>query len=56
MFLPAIINDDILRYERVKKKAYIRLKTSCGILNLELHSDIVRNDEKQPNVILEIYQ
>jgi len=39
----AIIDEDILRYERVKKKAYIRLVTNLGNLNLELHSDMVES-------------
>lgn len=37
----AIIDEDILRYERVKKKAYVRMVTNFGNLNLELHSDMV---------------
>lgn len=37
----AIIDEDILRYERVKKKAYVRLVTTLGNLNLELHADMV---------------
>lgn len=37
----AIIDEDVIRYERVKKKAYVRLTTSHGNLNLELHSDMV---------------
>lgn len=37
----AIIDEDILRYERVKKKAYVQLVTSHGNLNVELHSDQV---------------
>jgi len=42
LFLPvAIIDEDILRYERVKKKAYVRVVTTHGNLNLELHSDMV---------------
>ena len=40
-FEPAIIAEETLRYSRVKKKAYVRLSTSCGILNLELFSDAV---------------
>jgi len=40
----AIVDEDILRYVRVKKKAYIRLVTSLGNLNLELHSDMVMTD------------
>ncbi|XP_075220353.1 RING-type E3 ubiquitin-protein ligase PPIL2 isoform X2 [Lycorma delicatula] len=37
----AIIEEDLVRYDRVKKKAYVRLVTNFGPLNLELHSDIV---------------
>jgi len=37
----AIVDEDILRYERLKKKAYVRLVTNHGNLNLELHSDMV---------------
>ncbi|XP_044586452.1 RING-type E3 ubiquitin-protein ligase PPIL2 [Cotesia glomerata] len=37
----AIIADDLVRYERVKKKGYVRLVTNFGTLNLELHCDIV---------------
>jgi len=37
----AIIDEDILRYERVQKKAYVRLVTTLGNLNLELHADMV---------------
>ncbi|KAK3930948.1 RING-type E3 ubiquitin-protein ligase PPIL2 [Frankliniella fusca] len=37
----AIVEEDLVRYERVKKKAYVRLYTNFGPLNLELHSDIV---------------
>ncbi len=37
----AIIDEDILRYERIKKKAYVKLHTNKGTLNLELHSDMV---------------
>lgn len=37
----AIVDEDILRYVRVKKKAYVRLVTNLGNLNLELHSDMV---------------
>jgi len=41
----AIVDEDILRYKRVKKKAYIRLVTNLGNLNLELHADMVITDE-----------
>ncbi|XP_065558558.1 RING-type E3 ubiquitin-protein ligase PPIL2-like isoform X1 [Artemia franciscana] len=35
------IEDDLVRYSYVKKKAYLRLLTNLGPLNLELHSDLV---------------
>lgn len=34
-----IIHEDIVRYERVKKKGYLRLNTNFGPLNLELFCD-----------------
>lgn len=37
----AILDDHIIRYERVKKKGYVRLNTNLGPLNIELHCDIV---------------
>lgn len=37
----AILDDDLVRYERVKKKGYVRLTTSHGPLNLELFCDIL---------------
>lgn len=37
----AILDDQIVRYERVKKKGYVRFTTSHGPLNLELHCEIV---------------
>ncbi|XP_066997880.1 RING-type E3 ubiquitin-protein ligase PPIL2 [Anabrus simplex] len=37
----AIIDEDLVRYERVKKKGYVRLVTNVGFLNLELHCDMV---------------
>lgn len=37
----AIITDDLVRYERVKKKGYVRFVTNFGTLNLELFCDIV---------------
>lgn len=37
----AILEDSEIRYERVKKKGYVRLNTSHGQLNLELFCDIV---------------
>ncbi|KAI4460673.1 peptidyl-prolyl cis-trans isomerase-related [Holotrichia oblita] len=38
---PAIIHEDLVRYERVKKKGYVRLITNFGPLNLELYCDVV---------------
>lgn len=37
----AVIAEDLVRYERVKKKGYVRILTNFGSLNLELHCDIV---------------
>ncbi|XP_071848764.1 RING-type E3 ubiquitin-protein ligase PPIL2-like [Apostichopus japonicus] len=37
----AIVDEDIIRYKRIKKKGYVRLVTSKGILNMELHCDKV---------------
>ncbi|XP_041348472.1 RING-type E3 ubiquitin-protein ligase PPIL2-like [Gigantopelta aegis] len=37
----ALIDEDLLRYERVKKKGYVRMMTSKGPLNLELHCDMI---------------
>ena len=37
----AILEDDVVRYSRVKKKGYVRLVTNVGPLNLELHCDYV---------------
>lgn len=37
----AILDDHIVRYERVKKKGYVRLMTNLGPLNLELFCDVV---------------
>ncbi|CAG9764536.1 unnamed protein product [Ceutorhynchus assimilis] len=37
----AIRHEDELRYERVKKKGYVRLLTNMGLLNLELFCDQV---------------
>lgn len=37
----AILDDHIVRYERVKKKGYIRLNTNLGPLNIELYCDVV---------------
>ncbi|XP_030895298.1 RING-type E3 ubiquitin-protein ligase PPIL2 isoform X1 [Leptonychotes weddellii] len=36
----AAIDEDILRYQFVKKKGYVRLHTNKGDLNLELHCDM----------------
>lgn len=38
----AAIDEDVLRYQFVKKKGYVRLHTNKGDLNLELHCDMVR--------------
>ncbi|KAF7989070.1 hypothetical protein HCN44_007380 [Aphidius gifuensis] len=37
----AVIEEDLVRYERVKKKGYVRLLTNFGILNVELYCDVV---------------
>lgn len=37
----ALIDEDILRYERVNKKGYVRLATNYGQLNIELYCDMV---------------
>ncbi|XP_006894666.1 PREDICTED: peptidyl-prolyl cis-trans isomerase-like 2-like [Elephantulus edwardii] len=36
----AAIDEDVLRYQFVKKKGYVRLHTNKGCLNLELHCDL----------------
>lgn len=36
-----IVEEDLVRYERVKKKGYVRLVTNMGSLNLELFCDQV---------------
>ncbi|XP_059884474.1 RING-type E3 ubiquitin-protein ligase PPIL2 isoform X2 [Delphinus delphis] len=36
----AAIDEDVLRYQFVKKKGYVRLHTNLGDLNLELHCDL----------------
>ena len=41
-FLSAIIDEDVLKYERVKKKGYVRMITNMGSLNLEIHCEQVR--------------
>eukprot|EP00069_Balaena_mysticetus_P000506 bmy_14726T0 len=38
--LAAAIDEDVLRYQFVKKKGYVRLHTNLGDLNLELHCDL----------------
>lgn len=40
-FVTAAIEDDVVRYQYVKKKGYVRLHTNKGDLNLELHCDMV---------------
>ena len=37
----AVLEDDIVRYARIKKKGYVRLTTNVGPLNLELHCEYV---------------
>ncbi|KDR06370.1 peptidyl-prolyl cis-trans isomerase-like 2 [Zootermopsis nevadensis] len=37
----AIVEEDLVRYERVKKKGYVRLVTNFGPLNLELYCDML---------------
>ncbi|XP_020718823.1 RING-type E3 ubiquitin-protein ligase PPIL2 [Bombus terrestris] len=37
----AVIAEDLVRYERVRKKGYVRLVMNFGALNLELHCDLV---------------
>ncbi|CAD5113220.1 DgyrCDS2403 [Dimorphilus gyrociliatus] len=37
----AVVDEDIIRYQRIKKKAYLRITTNLGNLNIELHSDLV---------------
>ena len=36
-----MIDEDKLKYERVKKKGYVRIQTNLGQLNIELHCDMV---------------
>ncbi|GAB1608219.1 RING-type E3 ubiquitin-protein ligase PPIL2-like [Argonauta hians] len=38
---PAIIEEDVLVYERVKKKGYVRVMTNKGALNLEINCEMV---------------
>lgn len=40
------IADDVVRYQYVKKKGYVRLHTNKGDLNLELHCDKVMIDDR----------
>lgn len=37
----ARLDDHVVRYERVKKKGYVRLNTNLGPLNIELYCDLV---------------
>ncbi|KAG7158935.1 RING-type E3 ubiquitin-protein ligase PPIL2-like [Homarus americanus] len=37
----AVLEDDVVRYQRVKKKGYVSLKTNLGTLNLEVNCDSV---------------
>lgn len=37
----AVLEEDVVRYARVKKKGYVRLTTNLGPLNLELHCEYV---------------
>lgn len=37
----ARLDDHVVRYERVKKKGYVRLNTNLGPLNMELYCDLV---------------
>ncbi|GAB1869842.1 RING-type E3 ubiquitin transferase [Camponotus japonicus] len=37
----AVISEDLVRYEKVKKKGYVRFFTNFGALNLELYCDLV---------------
>ncbi|XP_054710157.1 RING-type E3 ubiquitin-protein ligase PPIL2-like [Uloborus diversus] len=37
---PAVLDDAVVRYARVKKKGYSQILTNLGPLNLELHCDI----------------
>lgn len=38
----AVLEDSVVRYQRVKKKGYVSLKTNHGTLNLEVYCDTVR--------------
>eukprot|EP00112_Aurelia_sp_Birch-Aquarium-sp1_P000565 Seg1054.3 transcript_id=Seg1054.3/GoldUCD/mRNA.D3Y31 product="RING-type E3 ubiquitin-protein ligase PPIL2" protein_id=Seg1054.3/GoldUCD/D3Y31 len=37
----AMIDKDVVRYSKIKTKAYLQMQTSCGNLNFELHTDQV---------------
>lgn len=37
----AVLADDVVRYERIKKKGYVRIQTNMGPLNIELFCDLV---------------
>ena len=37
----AILDEDVVRYQRIKKKGYVRLVTNLGHLNVELYCDQV---------------
>ena len=39
----AIVDEATLRYARVKKKGYVRMITTHGPINLELHCEMVIN-------------
>lgn len=39
--VPDLIDEDVLRYQRVQKKGYVRIVTNLGQLSLELHCDMV---------------
>ncbi|GFU03734.1 RING-type E3 ubiquitin-protein ligase PPIL2 [Nephila pilipes] len=36
----AILDDDVVRYAKIKKKGYLQIVTSIGPLNMELHCDM----------------
>lgn len=38
---PAVLEDHVVRYSRIKKKGYVSLVTSLGTINLELYCDTV---------------
>ncbi|EDO30357.1 predicted protein, partial [Nematostella vectensis] len=37
----AVVDEDVVRYREVKKKGYVRIQTTHGDLNLELHCEMV---------------